>query len=85
MVEAFNKTLENALTKVCNAYRDDWDQKVSVVLWAYQTTCKRIGHTPFRLVYGQEVVVSMKYIVPSLKIVALTKMIDVDVVEQKLS
>ena len=32
MVEAFNKVLENALTKVCNVRQDDWDQKVSVVL-----------------------------------------------------
>ena len=42
-------------------------------------------HTPFRLVYGKEIVVSIKYIVLSLRIVALTEMIDVDAVEQRLS
>ena len=61
-IEAFNKTLTKGLTKICSTDKDDWDEKISVVLWAYRTAYKRsTDQTPFRLVYGQEAVVPLHF------------------------
>ena len=84
-MEAFNKILEHALTKVCNASRDDWELKIQIVLWAYHTTCKiLIGKTLFKLVHGKEVVMPMEYIVPSLCIAVATGMDDEAALEERL-
>lgn len=70
---------------VCNINKNDWDLCILAVLWAYKTTCKKLTwQTLFRLVYGQEVVMSMEYIVPSLRIAIVTNMVDNYIMEERL-
>ena len=44
-----------------------------------------MGKNPIRLVYGQEVVMPMEYIVPSLRIDAFLEMTDVGAIEEIMS
>ena len=86
IVEVFNKVLEHEITKVYNARNNDWDLKILMILWDYQTTYKwLIGKTPFKLVYGQELVILMEYIAPSLCITTMKRIDDEEVLGEHLT
>ena len=86
MVEAFNKIMEQEVTKICNFDRSDWDVRITSVLWAYRTTCKKfIGKTLFRMVYGKEAIIPMEYIVPSLCITTFTNIPEPNIMEECLA
>ena len=76
-IEAFNKVLDNALRKVCNVTRDNWDEHVPIVLWAYRTKMKILTkYTPFRVIYGKETMMTMELLLVSLCVVVMSKMIE---------
>ena len=63
--------------KVCCANKEDWDDRLPIVLWAYRKTTKKLHkYNPFQLVYGKEVVVPAEFITPSLYIALITHMSD---------
>lgn len=37
-VERFNQTIENALAKVCNVQKDDWDNHIPLILLGYRSS-----------------------------------------------
>ena len=83
--EAFNEVCE-ALNRVYNAQRSDWDLRVPAVLWAYRMACKKLtGKTTFRLVYVVEAIMPMEYIMPTLRIAVLIGMTDRRALEERLS
>ena len=56
---------------------------IPAILWAYRTTCKILtGWKLFKLVYGKEADMLREYIVPSLRIAAMTGMDDETALEE---
>ena len=69
--ESTNKVLCTALTKVVEGNRGTWERKLPSVLWAYRTAYKTsVGSTPFELVYGLNAVLSIEFLMPTLRTAA---------------
>jgi len=55
LVERFNRTLCEALAKLSNEHKDNWDLFISPVLFAYRTLKQSTTQmTPFYLLYGRQ-------------------------------
>jgi hypothetical protein len=44
-----------------------------------------MGHTPFKLVYDQEVVVPLEFLIPSLRVAGITQMIERGTIQERLN
>ena len=79
LVEAFNKTLCNLLKKIFDKSKRDWHERVGEALWAYRTTYQMpTQETPYSLIYGVEVVLSLECQIPSLRIAIYEGLTDED-------
>ncbi|KAL6341795.1 hypothetical protein AAG906_038039 [Vitis piasezkii] len=79
LVEPFNKTFCNLLKKIVDKLKRNWHERVGEALWAYRTTYRTPTQaTPYSLVYGVEVVLSLKCQILSLRIVIHEELTDDD-------
>ena len=67
--EASNKVLIGILEKMLEENPGEWHKILSETLWAYKTSKRNsIGVSHFSLTYGQDAVLLMKVMVPSLRV-----------------
>ena len=72
-VKAVNKVIVNGLKKRLNEAKGKWVEKLSHVLWTYQTTPHRsTEETPFSMTYGTEAVFPLKTKFPTLRTSSFT-------------
>lgn len=69
--KVMNKTLLNSLKKWLERVKGKWVNELPGVLWAYQTTSRRLtGVTLFALAFGMEVIILTDIGVPTLRMAA---------------
>lgn len=61
-----NKMLVTMITKVVNFSKNNWDDCLVSVLWAYRTTYElTTKYIPFKLVFGTQLMLPFKMLVPT--------------------
>lgn len=73
-MEVINKNIKKIVQNMVVTYKD-WHDMLSYTLYAYRTIVKMsIGETPYSLVYGMEVVVSIEIEILSLWVLIEAKL-----------
>ncbi|PKI67487.1 hypothetical protein CRG98_012071 [Punica granatum] len=73
-VEAANKNINKIIEKMTVTYKY-WHEMLPFALLAYRTSIRSsTGATPYSLVYGMEVVIPIEVEIPSMRVLAETKL-----------
>ena len=82
-VKAANKNIKKIIQKMAETYKD-WHEKLSFTLMAYRTSVRTsTGETLFSLVYGMESVLPIEVEIPSLWVLAETKLNEAEWVQAR--
>ncbi|XP_016675348.1 uncharacterized protein [Gossypium hirsutum] len=82
VVEAANKNIKNIIGKIIETYKD-WHEKLPFALYAYLTSVKTIGATPYSLVYGMEAVLPIEVKIPSLRVLSELKLDEAEWIQSR--
>ena len=75
--ERVNGTLVNIICKTIHDLKKDWDVKLTMALWVYQTIFEMTTYAiPFSLVYGFEPTLPIEFKVESLQIAIQSCLMD---------
>ena len=75
LVESFNGTIQKLLFKLVDLKR--WDKVLNKALWTYRMTQKlATGFTPFHIVYGEDAMMRVNLLFPSIQMMKCLRVQD---------
>ncbi|MCO5564639.1 hypothetical protein L7F22_018305 [Adiantum nelumboides] len=86
LVEAFNGVLQKMLFKLVEEHPMDWGMYLERALWACRVTQKSAtSFTPFHLVYGEECVMPINVMLPSLELILKHNLVEEEQMKERLA